>query len=66
MKVLAEISEGTLGIEGVFEKLDTDYRLRKSARAILLDDTGKIATQYLAKYTFHKLPGGGVDAGESV
>jgi ADP-ribose pyrophosphatase YjhB (NUDIX family) len=66
MKLLAEISEGTLGIEGGFEKLDTDYRLRKSARTILFDDTGKMATQYLQKYTFHKLPGGGVDAGESV
>lgn len=66
MKVLTEISEGALGIEGGYERLDTDYRLRKSARAILLDDTGKMATQYLEKYTFHKLPGGGIDAGESV
>ncbi len=66
MKLLVEISEGTLGLSDQFEQLDSDYRLRKSARAILINDEGKIATQYLRTYTYHKLPGGGVDAGESL
>lgn len=66
MKLLAELSEGSIGIEGGFERLNGEYTLRKSARAILLNDSGKMATQYLEKYTFHKLPGGGVDDGESV
>jgi len=66
MKLLAEISEGSLGLEGGFEQLNTTYRLRKSARVILLNDEGKMATQYLNTYTYHKLPGGGVDQGESV
>lgn len=66
MKLLAELSEGSVGLDGGFERLKSDYTLRKSARAILLDTSGKMATQYLEKYTFHKLPGGGVDDGESV
>lgn len=66
MKLLAEISEGSLGLSTEFEQLGSQYQLRKSARAILLNETGLMATQYLSTYTYHKLPGGGVDAGESV
>ncbi len=66
MKLLTEISEGTLGLSDQFEQLRSNYELRKSARAILLNDEGKMAVQYLQTYTFHKLPGGGLDAGESV
>jgi ADP-ribose pyrophosphatase YjhB (NUDIX family) len=65
MKILAEVSEATLGI-GVAEQLGTEYTLRKSARVILLNTAGEMATQYLATYNFHKLPGGGVEAGETV
>lgn len=65
MKILTEISEGTLRI-GDFEFLNTKYRLRKSARAILLDSNGNMATQYLQKYSFHKLPGGGVEQNENI
>lgn len=66
MKLLAEISEGSLGLSEQFEQLGAAYQLRKSARAILLNVEGNIATQYLHTYTYHKLPGGGVDVGESV
>ncbi|PIW96868.1 ADP-ribose pyrophosphatase [Candidatus Kaiserbacteria bacterium CG_4_8_14_3_um_filter_38_9] len=66
MKLLAEISEGTLGLSDQFEQLGSEYQLRKSARVILLNKEGDMATQYLNTYTYHKLPGGGVDAGESI
>ena len=66
MKLLAEITEASLGLAGGTEKLGDAYELRKSARAILFNENGEIATQYLEKYTFHKLPGGGVEIGESV
>ena len=65
MKLLKEISEGSLGL-GEVEQLGEQYRLRKSARAILLNEQGEMAVQYLEKYTFHKLPGGGVDPGETI
>lgn len=66
MKLLAEISEGSLGLNQGYEQLGSEYQLRKSARVILLNSEGNMATQYLNTYTYHKLPGGGVDAGESI
>lgn len=66
MKILKEISEGSLGLSEEFEKFGSPYELRKSARAILLNEKGEMATQYLQTYTYHKLPGGGVDQGENI
>lgn len=67
MKLLAEITEATAGIAPHgSELLGESYQLRKSARAILLNDAGLMATQYLANHTYHKLPGGGVEVGESI
>lgn len=66
MKILTEISEGTLGLSNEFEQLGGTYKLRKSARGIVLNENGEMATQYLNTYTYHKLPGGGVDPGETI
>lgn len=65
MKLLAEISDGSLGI-GPTEALGAKYELRKSARCILFNEDGKIAVQYLQNHLFHKLPGGGVENGETI
>lgn len=65
MKLLAEISDTSLGLREE-EILGKKYELRKSARAILLNAENEIAIQYLANHNFHKLPGGGVDPGETV
>ena len=40
--------------------------VRQSARAILLNSAGEMAVQYLGRDSFYKLPGGGVDDGESI
>ncbi len=66
MNILKEISEGSLGLSGEFEQLGGTYELRKTARVILLNDKGEMATQYLKTYSYHKLPGGGVDRGENI
>jgi len=65
MKILAEISDATLGI-GQPEQLKNSYELRKSARVILINEAGEIAIQHLQNYHFYKLPGGGVDPGETI
>jgi 8-oxo-dGTP diphosphatase len=65
MKILAEISEATLGI-GDLEKLNSNYELRKNPRAILRDKNGNIALQNIQRDNFHKLPGGGMEEGESL
>ena len=65
MKLLAEISDGSLGI-GFKEIMDRPYRLRKGARAVLVRDDGKIALQYVTNHFFHKLPGGGMEQDETL
>ena len=65
MKLLHEISDKSLGLEN-FEILGETFELRKSARAILAKEDGTIAIQYLGNHYFHKLPGGGVDKGETI
>ncbi len=65
MKLLTEISDFTVGL-GSKEVLGTQYELRKSARVILVNEAGDIALQHLQNYNFYKLPGGGVDADETV
>ncbi len=65
MKLLREISDKTLGLSD-FEILGANYELRKSARAILRKPDGTISVQYLQNHFLHKLPGGGVEPGESI
>ena len=65
MKILLEINDADLGI-GNLPVLGQKYELRKSARAILLNDEGLMAGQLISKHNFHKLPGGGLDNGETI
>lgn len=65
MKILAEISDKTVGL-GNSEKLGAEYHLRKSARVILENRDGDVALQHLTNYGFYKLPGGGVDGDETL
>ncbi len=42
------------------------YKERVAARAVVFDDAGQVALLHASKKHFHKLPGGGVEAGESI
>jgi len=42
-----------------------DFRERLAARAVLFDQDKNIALLHVTKYNYHKLPGGGVEEGES-
>ena len=42
------------------------FAKRAAARAVVFDDDKNVALLYVAKYNRYKLPGGGVDAGETV
>ncbi len=44
----------------------TEYKERHAARAIVLDDESRVALLRVNKYSYHKLPGGGVEAGEDM
>lgn len=43
-----------------------DFYHRPSVRAVFFDSQGSIALMYSVKFSYYKLPGGGVDEGESL
>ena len=65
MKIVLEITEALLGT-GEAERYDAPYQLRKAARAVLVRDDGMISIQHIKNRGFHKLPGGGIHAGEDI
>jgi len=66
MKLLAEITEQSLGIESAGEILGHNYKFRKSARGVVLNEKGEVSIQFVSKDNYYKLPGGGVDPGETI
>lgn len=41
------------------------YFFRKAARAVVSDDNGAIALLHVSRHGYYKLPGGGIDPGET-
>ncbi|MFH1890591.1 MAG: NUDIX domain-containing protein [Candidatus Kuenenbacteria bacterium] len=66
MELIREITEKSLKIGNRAENFNTPYTLRKAARAIVFDKNGKIPIIFDPKHNHHKIPGGGVDKGESL
>jgi len=65
MKLLLEISDKDVN-NGMIERYDKPYTLRKAARAVVFNDKNEIAFQFVSKHNYHKLPGGGLDEGETI
>jgi 8-oxo-dGTP pyrophosphatase MutT (NUDIX family) len=55
----------TINSEDVSDAEAATYAVRTAARAILRDREGNIGTLNVSKKHYHKLPGGGIEAGES-
>jgi len=51
---------------GSTDPVPEKYVERKAARAIVFDGDGKVALFHATKKHYHKLPGGGVEAGEDI
>lgn len=64
MNLLREIYEKHIGIDNDIKEVS--YKVRKAARTILFDESGKIALLYVSKDNYHKLPGGGVEHQENI
>jgi 8-oxo-dGTP diphosphatase len=65
MKILLEISDKEIN-NGLSERFDKPYLLRKAARAVVFNERNEIAFQSVSKHNYYKLPGGGVERGETI
>lgn len=66
MKILTEIFEKDLVISN--NKIDKNikYKIRKASRGVVINNSGKIAILDVSKENHYKLPGGGVEKGETI
>lgn len=55
----------TLNPENATEDEIKLYKTRTAVRAVVFDSEGKIAILNVAKQSYHKLPGGGIEQGEN-
>lgn len=65
MKVLATIYETDINPQAVNAD-PAEFKERRAARAVVLDESGRVALLKVNKHIFHKLPGGGVETGEGI
>ena len=61
-----ELSEKEVGVAEANRRGDLRYNLRKAARAVLFNTNDQVALMFVAQYNYHKLPGGGIEPGETV
>ena len=65
MNILTEVYDKDVGEHGL--EVDTSrFRLRQAARALVFDDRERIAFLNVSEKKFHKLPGGGIEEGETI
>lgn len=65
MKLLLTIRDEDV-LAGDIEIPVGEFKLRKAARAVLLDDNDFVYLLDVAKQGYHKLPGGGIEEGEDI
>ena len=64
MELISEIYEEHIGLSiSDSEKL---YKVRKASRVVLFNSLNQIALPFVSKNMYHKLPGGGIEKGESI
>jgi len=64
MELIKEIYEKDINCDCF--NTDIAYRLRKASRSIVFNSLGQIALLYVSEHNYHKLPGGGIEAGEDI
>ena len=65
MKLILEFSDQNLNPAATAKNRD-NYSQREAARAVMADAEGRIALLHVVKYGYYKIPGGGIDPGESI
>ena len=64
MRHLIELRDSDI-FPGTHNQDPSNFAEKKTARAVLLNDLGQVALLNVGRYGYHKLPGGGIEAGES-
>jgi len=64
MKIISHFDQHELGYKSPDDR-PVDY-VRRAARAVVINDVGQIALMHFSKTGSYKLPGGGIDEGESI
>ena len=59
---LIETSDDTFGFEVLPQ---AELKLREAARGVIFNERGQIALLHVGAHGYHKLPGGGIDPGET-
>jgi 8-oxo-dGTP diphosphatase len=65
MEVLLEQNDKTVGGRD-YDLSSRHFLFRRAARAVIIDDQGSVGLMHLKKRGIYKLPGGGVDKGETI
>jgi 8-oxo-dGTP pyrophosphatase MutT (NUDIX family) len=63
MELLGELDDKILGISGDTKE---EFKIKKSARAVLFNEEDKVAIMYVSKENYHKLPGGSFEGEENL
>ena len=66
MKLIKYISDNILGLSKTDLETDESWNTRIAVRTVMQDDGGKVALMYVKEYNIYKLPGGGIDDGETL
>ena len=61
MELIKEIYD-----DGFEQNADQAYRVRKAARAVVINDRDEIALLFVTNGNYHKLPGGGIENNETI
>lgn len=61
MELIKEIYD-----DGFEQNADQAYRIRKAARAVVINDRDEIALLFVSNGNYHKLPGGGIENNETI
>lgn len=64
MKLLHEIRDSDIFL-GAKDHDPSRFAEKATSRIVLLDNLGRVALLNVQKYTYHKLPGGGIEGDES-
>lgn len=64
MELLMELQNKDVGEKD--EPLKPSYKLRRAARAVVFNDRGEVSLEHATKHNYYKLPGGGIEEGETI